>query len=39
MYPVAGAAPVEQPLVGSGLRDVLAAQRRWTLAAQATVRL
>jgi hypothetical protein len=39
MHPVAGSAPVEQPLISGGLRDVLAAQCRWSLAAQATRRL
>ena len=36
MHPVARAAPVEQSLIGGGLRDVLAAQRGWALAAQPT---
>ena len=33
MHPVAGPAPVEQPLVGGGLRDEIAAQHGWSLAA------
>jgi hypothetical protein len=39
MHPVAGTAPVQQSLVRGGLRDVLAAQRRWPLTAQPTSRL
>jgi hypothetical protein len=39
VYPVGGPAPVEQPLIGSGRRYLLAAQRDGSLATDPPVRL